>query len=68
MQRGNKSEKASVKATTKEEQKPDPKPEEDKEAPTKPSDLKVTDKTDTTVKIEWKASKDNVGVTDTKSL
>ena len=41
---GNKSEKASVKATTKEEQKPDPKPEEDKEAPTKPSDLKVTDK------------------------
>ena len=40
-----------------------PKPEEDKEAPTKPSDLKVTDKTDTTVKIEWKASKDNVGVT-----
>ena len=60
---GNKSEKASVKATTKEEQKPDPKPEEDKEAPTKPSDLKVTDKTDTTVKIEWKASKDNVGVT-----
>ena len=60
---GNKSEKASVKATTKEEQKPDPNPEEDKEAPTKPSDLKVTDKTDTTVKIEWKASKDNVGVT-----
>ena len=50
-----------MKATTKEEQKPDPKPEEDKEAPTKPSDLKVTDKTDTTVKIEWKASKDNVG-------
>ena len=60
---GNKSAAASVKATTKEEQKPDPKPEEDKEAPTKPSGLKVTDKTDTTVKIEWKASKDNVGVT-----
>ena len=59
---GNKSEKALVKATTKEEQKPDPQPEEDKEAPTKPSDLKVTDKTATTVKIEWKASKDNVGV------
>ena len=39
-----------------------PKPEEDKEAPTKPSDLKETDKTNTTVKIEWKASKDNVAV------
>ena len=56
----NKSEKASVKAKTEKEEQ---KPEEDKEAPTKPSDLKVTDKTATTVKIEWKASKDNVGVT-----
>lgn len=56
----NKSEKASVKAKTEKEEQ---KPEEDKEAPTKPSDLKVTDKTATKVKIEWKASKDNVGVT-----
>ena len=35
---------------------------EDKEAPTTPSDLKVIGTTDSTVKIEWKASKDNVGV------
>ena len=40
-----------------------PKPEEDKEAPTKPSDLKVTETTTTTVKVEWKASTDNVEVT-----
>lgn len=40
---------------------PDPE-NPDKEAPSAPSDLKVTDTTDTTVKIEWKASKDNVGV------
>ena len=40
-----------------------PKPEEDKEAPTKPSDLKETETTTTTVKVEWKASTDNVEVT-----
>ena len=40
---------------------PDPQPS-DKEAPTTPSELKATETTDTTVKIEWKASEDNVGV------
>ena len=50
------------KALVEKSEKPDPQPSDDKEAPTVPSDLKVTDITDTTVKIEWKASKDNVGV------
>ena len=34
-----------------------------KRAPTKPSDLKETETTTTTVKVEWKASTDNVEVT-----
>lgn len=60
---GNKSHKASATVKTKgEERIPDLQQNEDKEAPTAPSDLKVTDKTDKNVKIEWKASNDNVEV------
>ena len=57
---GNISEKDSIKATTK---KGEQKPEKDTEKPAAPSDLKAIETTTTTVKVAWKASKDDAGVT-----
>ncbi|MDR6227301.1 carbohydrate-binding protein [Desmospora profundinema] len=38
-------------------------PEEDQEAPSRPTGLTVTTKTDTSVSLSWNPSRDNVGVT-----
>ena len=63
---GNKSETmAEAGFTTLEAQEPE---EPDKEAPTKPTDVKVDAKTEDSITISWTASEDNVGVAGYKVL
>ena len=63
---GNKSETmAEAGFTTLEAQEPE---EPDKEAPTKPADVKVDAKTEDSITISWTASEDNVGVAGYKVL